>query len=271
MNFQQKLWKGTAVLFRSLFPLILYIVVPGLLAAFGSLLRHFPGSMDSFLLESGNFYQILGTLLCFFFFRKRAQKRGTTVEKETTIVYEGFDRKLALSYLWLGFFSALAVSAVLTLLPLPEVIRQSYQESSAAVFQRTDLVLAVINLLVLAPLVEEMIFRGYMLSELLRFFEEREAVYITSAVFALCHVDLLWMIYAFIMGLILCRTAIKKDNILYGIVLHGGFNLFSAVNLVFSGSAFLTDRVLVFLYGITGVLSVLLIRRELLSREEWYL
>lgn len=271
MNTQQKIWKGTGVFFRSLFPLCLYLVIPGALSLLGKGLRGFEGSTEAFLLESGNFYQILGTAVLFGIFRKRAKKRGTTIEAETTIVTDGFDRNLALLYLGLGFFSALSVSALLTLLPLPGVLRESYEEASGVIFQRTDLFLAAVNLLFLAPLVEEIIFRGYMLSGLLSFFGEKEAVILCSAVFALCHVELLWMVYAFFMGVLLCRTAIRKDNILYGIVLHGGFNLFSVVTLVLSGSAFFANRFLVACYGLIGICSVMLIRRKLLSREEWYL
>ena len=276
MNTQQKIWKGTGIIVKSLFPLFLYIAIPGCFAVIGSILRHFEGNTEVFLLESGNFYQVLGTAVCFLIFQKSAKKRGTTVEKETTLDAENFDRRLALMYLGLGFFSAVSVSALITVLPLPSFLRQSYSESAASVFQRTDLVLAVFNLLILAPVVEEMIFRGYMLNGLLGFFGENAAVAVSSGIFAICHVNPIWVIYAFVIGLILGRTAIKKDNILYGIVLHGGFNLFSAVNLVLqktglSERLFFTSRVSVVLFGAVGILSVLLIRRELSGREEWYL
>ena len=276
MNYQQKIWKGTGVIIKSLFPLFLYIVIPGCLSVIGKFLRRFDGNTEAFLLESGNFYQMLGTVICFLILRKSAKKRGNTLIKETTLDTENFDRKLALLYLGLGFFSALSISALITVLPLPAFLKQSYTESASSIFQRTDLVLAVFNLLILAPVVEEMIFRGYMLNSLLSFFGEKAAVIISSGVFAACHVNLIWMIYAFAIGLILGRTAIKKDNILYGIVLHGGFNLFSAVNLVLlhtglSEKLFFASRISVVLFGIVGILSVILIRRELEGREEWYL
>lgn len=276
MNFQQKIWKGTGVIKKSLVPLILYIAVPGALMLFGIFLRRFKGNTDSFLLESGNFYQIAGTLLCLWILSRSARKRGTTLSEETALYTENLDRKLLALYLGLGFFSAVSVSAVITLVPLPDFLKQSYEESSSAVFQRTDLGLQVINLLIFAPAAEEIIFRGYMLSGLLSFFEEKKAVRICAGIFALCHVDLLWILYAYFLGVVLSETAIKKDNITYGIVLHGGFNFFSVVNLIIINTGlgdrlFYTSPAAVLCYGIIGMLCVLLIKRELENREEWYL
>ena len=274
MNLQQKIWRGAGVIGRSLVPLVLYIAVPGALMAVGKAIRRFQGDTGAFLLESGNFYQLLGTILCLVIFEKSSRKRGTTLFQETALSTEKIDRKFAVLCLGLGFFSAVAVSALISF--LPGVVRQAYEESSAAVFQRTDLSLEVFNLLLLAPVVEEIIFRGYMLSGLLRFFDEKKAVCLSAGVFALCHVNLLWILYAFFLGVVLAKTAIRKDNIFYGILLHGGFNLFSAVNLIITESGlgerlFYANRIAVLLYGVIGVLCVLLIRRELLSREEWYL
>ena len=75
-----------------------------------------------------------------------------------------------------------------------------------------------------APVVEEIIFRGYMLNRLLGWLDEKKSVMMVSVVFALCHVSLIWIVYALLMGVVLAKVSIEEDNIAYSIALHMGFN-----------------------------------------------
>ena len=77
---------------------------------------------------------------------------------------------------------------------------------------------------ILAPLVEEIIFRKILLKKTL-IFGERAAVIFTSAAFALVHMNLYQFFYAFVIGVILGRTAILSGDIKYCIALHSAVNL----------------------------------------------
>ena len=101
---------------------------------------------------------------------------------------------------------------------------ENYRSSSNTLNEGTDQILALVSTAILAPITEEIVYRGYMLNRLLGWFKERDSVLITTAIFALCHVSILWIAYAFVMGLLLAKVSIEEDNIAYSIALHIGFN-----------------------------------------------
>lgn len=116
-------------------------------------------------------------------------------------------------------------SSFLTVMPLPRFLLADYGNASDGLRNGTDQILALFATVLLAPLAEELIFRGYVLNRLMGWFSVKGAVLITSLVFALCHVSVIWMIYAFFMGYMLAEVAVREDNIVYSMVLHIGFNL----------------------------------------------
>ena len=70
----------------------------------------------------------------------------------------------------------------------------------------------------------------------------------------------------------MARLALKKDNILYSICFHIGFNLPAAVNacIVRAGlgdTVFFKSKVLVVLYGAVAAASAVLISRRMTKEE----
>lgn len=83
-------------------------------------------------------------------------------------------------------------------------------------------VLAVLSVVVLAPLAEELLFRGF----LQKFLEEvwgdvTRAVLITSLFFAVIHLSPFWMIQIYFLGVILGYLAWRTGSILSSFILHG--------------------------------------------------
>jgi len=204
-------------------PAALYLFAPPLLMCGGMALFGGRGA-DRVIADSGNFYYTLGIVLTMYMFHKRSRKRGSTLWEECTLEYRGLSLKRAalLGAAGLGF--AVFFSSVITVVPFPRGLMDSYHSSSDGLRNGTDIGLAMISTVVLAPVAEEVVFRGYMLGLLLRWFTQKQAVWICAVVFALCHVSLLWMVYACFMGLLLAWVSIREDNTLYSIALHIGFN-----------------------------------------------
>lgn len=223
LTVEQKIWKSAGVFWYSVKPLFLYLCFPAFLMCFGMLLF---GGRDAqeVLAGSGNFYHALGIVLTFVILHRRSKKRGSTLFKDAAV--DGKHpawKRLGLLFV-LGFGAAIVFSALLTVLPLPAGWIKNYHRSSTQVLLGTDPMVAMLSAVVLAPVAEEIIFRGLMLGRLLGGFSRRQAVVLSSAVFALCHVSLLWMVYAFFLGLFLAWVSIREDNTLYSIALHIGFN-----------------------------------------------
>ncbi len=223
LSFQQRLWKGTETLIHAGKPLVLYLTLPALLTCVGMVLSG-GRTAEDMIARSGRFYYALGIILTLYLLHRRCRKRGASLCEEATLEYRGLDWKKLFWLTCLGLGMALFFSALLTLLPLPAILKQDYLNSSDGLDQGTDQALALAATVILAPVAEEIIFRGYLLNRLLRWFGERESVFLSSAVFALCHVSVIWILYAFFMGVLLARVSLREDNIAFSIALHVGFN-----------------------------------------------
>ena len=173
---------------------------------------------------SGNFYYALGIIFTVVILHKRSKKRGSTLCEDVTLEYKELDRKKMADLLLMGLGFGFFFSALLTVFPFPKFLIDSYRSSANTLNEGNDQILALFSAALLAPVAEEIVFRGYMLNRLLGWFQEKESVLITAVVFALCHVSPLWIAYAFLMGVLLAKVSIEEDNIAYSIALHVGFN-----------------------------------------------
>ncbi|MDO5408782.1 MAG: CPBP family intramembrane metalloprotease [Eubacteriales bacterium] len=276
MTTQQKIWKGAGTVVKAVVPLFLYIAIPGVLMGIGSIVRSYQGSSEELAAESGNFYNFLSQVLILVFLYRRSRKQGRNFWEETTL-YVGElskqDRSLCIRCALLGASVSLMLSALLTILPLPQRLMGTYETSSSIVFAGKDVILVLINMALLAPLAEEILFRGYMLNRLLTFFPERQAIWISAVIFALCHGNLLWMAYALAAGVFLAWISIRKDNILYPICIHAGFNLpavlIAVIQVTGMGEAWIfKNHFLVFLYGLIGAAAGRLLYLDMKNRGD---
>ena len=71
-------------------------------------------------------------------------------------MYKRQERRKLLTLIGIGFGFGIFFSAVITVVPFPEVLMQSYLSSSEAVKDGTDPLLALLSTILLAPVVEEL-------------------------------------------------------------------------------------------------------------------
>ncbi|MGP1611603.1 MAG: lysostaphin resistance A-like protein [Catonella sp.] len=223
---QQKIWIDCSIILRAFWPLILYVVMPALFATIGYMLFHSNMEGGEFFTYGGNFYTALGMIATFFILRKRSKKRGESFCEDATLYIRKDLLLKGIGFFVFGVFSAIAVSSLVTLLGLGE---SGYRQSLSKLLEGPDFIFSVITVGFLSPILEEVVFRGYMLNTLLRHFKKKTAVSITVIAFMLCHIHPIWMIYAGGMGFLLICLSMIEENILEGIFVHIGFNLPSVV------------------------------------------
>jgi uncharacterized protein len=85
---------------------------------------------------------------------------------------------------------------------------------------RSDNLLAFLTLVVLAPIAEETLFRGYLYGKLKRYVPLVWAAVITSLLFALAHLQLNVGIDVFILSLVLCGLRSLTGSIWAGVLVH---------------------------------------------------
>lgn len=146
--------------------------------------------------------------------------------QEVTLV--SFDKKSILPILVMGVAVQLFVSYALELLPIPEDILNAYMQASAPILQKQNIVLQIIAVAVVAPIAEEVIFRGLILSRFRKAMPTVLAVIVSSALFGLVHGQIIWMIYATGMGILFSVVAIREKSISASVLLHMAIN-FSAL------------------------------------------
>ncbi len=104
------------------------------------------------------------------------------------------------------------------------------------------LTLAILSIVVLAPLVEEILFRGFLQSYIRQHLGHKQAIFITSVLFSFFHyspeqgiANLTIVISLFFFSLFLGFIYEKRGSLLAPIALHSLFNIVNVINLYFLG------------------------------------
>ena len=142
---------------------------------------------------------------------------------------------------WIAAGAVGSVLASVLLRPIADLahLNDSAQEVSKSVEKASGvgLVLLFLGIVLLAPIVEELLFRGALLRGLQRRWSAPTAVFVSAAIFALVHVLGDPNSYSVVPGLLLLGLvsgyeASRTGNLARSVCLHMGFNLLSAVFLV---------------------------------------
>ena len=133
----------------------------------------------------------------------------------------------------LGALASHGLSSIVSI-TIPDNIIGTYGEIQNNVFAASP-VLVVLQTAILAPLSEEILFRGILYKRLGRIFGGFWApALISSALFGIYHLNLAQGVFAFLFGLLICAVYYRIQNLWACIALHIGGNLTSVI-LVYAG------------------------------------
>lgn len=124
-----------------------------------------------------------------------------------------------------GLGAQLPISYIVMFIPFPESVFQNHGELMSA--STTPMVLQILYAVILAPVIEEIFFRGIAHDRLARAMNPIAAAVLSSASFALIHGELLSIIVAFAAGMLLALLYNRYKTVLVPIAFHVGFNAFS--------------------------------------------
>ncbi len=106
---------------------------------------------------------------------------------------------------------------------IPEEWMGAYEESSSLVMGGSTVAM-VIGTTIMAPIVEEIIFRGLAYTRMKKGMPTAVAVLLSSALFGVAHGQWVWMLYAFAFGLVLVWVFERSKSLLANILLHFSYN-----------------------------------------------
>ncbi len=108
------------------------------------------------------------------------------------------------------------------------ITKQPISNNLNDIIMSSDIVFTFIMTCILAPIIEEIMFRKIMLNKL-SLFGEHSAATISALTFALYHANFQQFLYAFLLGLIFSYITIKSGTILYAIILHAMVNFTGSI------------------------------------------
>lgn len=166
---------------------------------------------NSLLFVYGSFLVIF--LLLFFTVRRKNFWEETRFKKFSVKYLP------AMALLSFGFY--FFVDAVLNF--LPKSLLKSYAESSSFI-NEGSFAFSLVAQALIAPLTEELTFRGLMLSRFDKAFPRWISIAISSLLFGLVHGDPVWFTYAAILGCTFCIVAECTGSVFSTFLMHCVFN-----------------------------------------------
>lgn len=122
---------------------------------------------------------------------------------------------------WLGYFIAtVAVTMIAVQVPGFDV-NQNQDVAFNNLNSATDILIAFMGLVVLAPVVEELLFRGYLFGKIRAVSNFWISTLATSLVFGIAHQQWNVGIDVFVLSIFLCLLREKTGNVWAGMLLHG--------------------------------------------------
>ena len=147
----------------------------------------------------------------------------------------------------LGMSSAIAINA---LIAVSGVMRFStkYHEVSQAIYSG-GMAWELISAGVLAPLLEELFFRGLIYRRIREYLDAKWAIIISAALFGAFHGNLVQFLYAFIVGCVLAFVLEKYKAVFAPIVFHMASNIISILITELVPAEMITETVLIMALG----------------------
>ncbi len=149
--------------------------------------------------------------------------RNTTLFERAEIRPTSF--KVGLNSATLGISSQIVI--ILILNSLLKVIPKSWQDMLSdqnAPILNVSMAMQIVYTVIMAPLLEEILFRGLMLGALKKEMPSWVAIAISALAFGAAHGNPIGIIYATLFGVLLGWVFIRTKSILPCIILHMGFN-----------------------------------------------
>ncbi len=125
--------------------------------------------------------------------------------------------------LLMGVAANIWFSFMINLLPIPEQLLEGYSQASSTI-ETGPVWIAVLSLLIGAPLVEEVLYRGLIYGQLRTFLPTALAVGVQAFLFGLIHGNPVWIAYAAVLGIVLGYLRVVTGSLWPPLLFHISFN-----------------------------------------------
>lgn len=150
------------------------------------------------------------------------------------ILIKKIDKRAILPIILMGLALNILTEIFISVIPFSEDLLMEYSQNVALAFSG-NIVIDIIAVAIIAPIVEEVVFRGLVFTRLNKGMNVVLAVILSSLLFAVMHLQLIWIIYAFVFGVIFNLIYIRFKSLLANILLHMSYNLVPFILMAIMG------------------------------------
>lgn len=168
------------------------------------------------------------------------------------IKFEKMNPAYIIPIIFLGIGMNFLTSSLMEVLPIPEKLMEQYMEQSS-VLNSGNMAFNFVLIVFVAPLVEEVVFRGLVFTRFQKGMPIVLSATLSALIFGLAHGQIIWMTYAFILGLVLSLVFVKTKSLVGNILLHFTFNLTSGIMMLMEIEETSENTNLIFLIASIGV------------------
>ena len=134
---------------------------------------------------------------------------------------------------WILIFAALAITcshglSLLLSLFLNTGLANGYDTVETAIYS-SSIILLIVRGVILAPVCEELLFRGLVFRRMKEYTSFWPAAIVSSLIFAVYHMNVIQGIFAFVFGLVLCFVYHRFQNLIASMITHAVGNLLSVI------------------------------------------
>lgn len=186
-----------------------------------NLIKSLPQTIGSLIYYNAMLLNIIAAVICLFVFWLIIRLSKTSV-KERLDLYP-----IPFMDVWpvliLGLTTNIFISYLVSLLPIPDNWMNEYYNALNILGDKTTFV-QVISVVLFAPVLEEVLFRGLIMKSLQSGMPKIAALSIQALLFGVMHGQLLWICYATFLGILLAVIKFKYNSLYPCILMHLSFN-----------------------------------------------
>jgi membrane protease YdiL (CAAX protease family) len=146
------------------------------------------------------------------------------------------------------------VSPLVSLIPIPEFMKQIFIE-----FGRQKSIFSAITIIIAAPILEELIFRGIILDGFLKKYSPVKSIIMSSILFGVVHLNPWQFIGAFIIGSFSGWVYYKTRKLTLSIIIHYANNLVAFVTIYFTDMESYVNKSMTEIYdGLFNMIAIIL-------------
>lgn len=189
---------------------LFYTIASSLLKVFIGILPRgkYSGNISIFILE---FFSATLTLFIICLFLGRFDRNTVSPCKKMN---SGIFFYATLIIIGFRLFYAGSIAHLTHLMPIPKYITDAFEQLNS------NYVYLLLSVCIFAPFIEEFLYRGIILSGLLKKYSPLTSIILSSLIFAIVHMNLPQGINAFILGLFLSLVYYKTKNLYICIFMH---------------------------------------------------